>query len=567
MTAADRADRVERYRLRLLEANSESARRELFKGLLQSLFGHDPGAAWVLDEMSLGAETVLKVPLPDRLKTGYADTQYGTVIIEYKQDLAKEGAAAEEQLAGYVLGNWHAGQAFRFTPIATDGAAWRVLTPRYEQLAAGPADPASLEMRVKDEFTLDGDADPEAFYLFLDRHLFGTEPVPPTLERIEREFGETGAVFITALTALRARFDACAADDELGPELAVAEEQWRRFLSIAYGTFDPGPDVFLVHTYLSVVAKLLAYEVLTGDDHIDDGELRGILTGEIFERLNVRGFTDKDFFAWVAEDAHLPRLRPAFREVAAAVGRFDFSNVSEDILKGVYQELIDLDTRHALGEYYTPDWLCERVLAEFEPAADARVLDPRVRQRVVPAGRRRPAAGVAPGPPAGRAGPAGGRHRHPPAERPDRQSDRADGPRPGGAEAQVADRVAGLPGEHAPHAGGQRRRTVRRQREDGGGRPGPHAAQGGHEQSGGVGRRRRRRRPARPHEPRQTRRGRRRRAGRPRRPRPPQDRPRAERRRRPTPSTASIGRSKPRSRTTATASGGSSSRTSSARRS
>jgi SAM-dependent methyltransferase len=42
----------------------------------------------------------------------------------------------------------------------------------------------------------------------------------------------------------------------------------------------------------------------------------------------------------------------------------------------VYQELIDLDTRHALGEYYTPDWLCEHIVDELEVRPDSMFLDP-----------------------------------------------------------------------------------------------------------------------------------------------------------------------------------------------
>ena len=42
----------------------------------------------------------------------------------------------------------------------------------------------------------------------------------------------------------------------------------------------------------------------------------------------------------------------------------------------MYQELIDLDTRHKLGEYYTPDWLCERVVAEFDFKETDLILDP-----------------------------------------------------------------------------------------------------------------------------------------------------------------------------------------------
>src|SRR5438552_16066575 len=41
---------------------------------------------------------------------------------------------------------------------------------------------------------------------------------------------------------------------------------------------------------------------------------------------------------------------------------FDFSRLSEDVLKNLYQELVDPETRHDLGEYYTPDWLAELTL-------------------------------------------------------------------------------------------------------------------------------------------------------------------------------------------------------------
>src|SRR2546421_9352020 len=46
-------------------------------------------------------------------------------------------------------------------------------------------------------------------------------------------------------------------------------------------------------------------------------------------------------------------------------------------MKGVYQELVDPKDRHDLGEYYTPEWLCERVVAEMLPDKGfVSVLDP-----------------------------------------------------------------------------------------------------------------------------------------------------------------------------------------------
>ena len=56
---------------------------------------------------------------------------------------------------------------------------------------------------------------------------------------------------------------------------------------------------------------------------------------------------------------------------------FDLSRIQEDVLKGVYQQLIHPKYRHDLGEYCTPDWLCERMFAEMLPEQGyKKVLDP-----------------------------------------------------------------------------------------------------------------------------------------------------------------------------------------------
>ena len=63
---------------------------------------------------------------------------------------------------------------------------------------------------------------------------------------------------------------------------------------------------------------------------------------------------------------------------------YDLSLVREDVLKPLYEQLVDPETRHDLGEYYTPDWLAEEVVeATLEPwlreGRLPRVLDPTCR--------------------------------------------------------------------------------------------------------------------------------------------------------------------------------------------
>src|SRR5262245_64599476 len=49
--------------------------------------------------------------------------------------------------------------------------------------------------------------------------------------------------------------------------------------------------------------------------------------------------------------------------LARHVARFRLHDVEIDVLKILYEALIDRDQRHGLGEYYTPDWLAAKVVS------------------------------------------------------------------------------------------------------------------------------------------------------------------------------------------------------------
>ena len=86
---------------------------------------------------------------------------------------------------------------------------------------------------------------------------------------------------------------------------------------------------------------------------------------------------DDDFFHWLRNPAAEKLLAATWERILSHLTEYDLSRVREDVLKGVYQQLIDPKDRHDLGEYYTPDWLCERIVAELLPAHDYKaVLDP-----------------------------------------------------------------------------------------------------------------------------------------------------------------------------------------------
>lgn len=373
--AINKSELIGQYLQKVKTANKEQTKKEAFKDLLNRLYGTDRDILNVIDRMSLGAEAaVVNIPRKDGLHRGSADTLYSRIIIEFENDLKISLKHAKEQLAGYLLGQFKSGEGYNFTLIASDLTTWRVFAPdvscldrlnslREDELVLNEIESAAMILTEDNA---------EDFYYWIDRFLFQEEKLKATLKRIEEAFGYQSSVFIECYRIFTAWFR----EAQRYGEVQVAFEQWRKFLSVAYGSFDARENIFLIHTYLSVFAKMLAYAFISNDDYMSDEEIGEIIDGSIFQKRNIGNFVDNDFFHWVKGDQSFRNLRKAFRLIAQEISRFDFTEVDEDVLKGVYQELIDLDTRRALGEYYTPDWLCERIVGEFTFVPGDKILDP-----------------------------------------------------------------------------------------------------------------------------------------------------------------------------------------------
>jgi type I restriction-modification system DNA methylase subunit len=98
------------------------------------------------------------------------------------------------------------------------------------------------------------------------------------------------------------------------------------------------------------------------------------LEGTTFVQVGLKGALETDFFNW---PLLVPGGEDLVSQIATQVARFRLSEIEADVLKTVYESLIDPQQRHYLGEYYTPDWLAEWICdrAVSKPLAQ-RVLDP-----------------------------------------------------------------------------------------------------------------------------------------------------------------------------------------------
>ena len=157
--------------------------------------------------------------------------------------------------------------------------------------------------------------------------------------------------------------------------------------------------LFAVHTYYVLLMKLLAAELISlqegswfqsftadieaaSDDNLKS-KIAFLEDGGLFKQFNIVNFLEGDFFRWYL-DVWDAAIAQNVRHVAIALQQFEPAtatidpDATRDLLKKLYQYLLPRRVRHDLGEYYTPDWLAERLIRQigYDGNPDTRVLDP-----------------------------------------------------------------------------------------------------------------------------------------------------------------------------------------------
>lgn len=237
-------------------------------------------------------------------------------------------------------------------------------------------------------------------------------------DNLIRDFGENTLVSRKAVSALYT-----ALTETQNPKVKKLFEQWslqfgevcdyerasklkvdsfaRRF-GITGGDMKPFHFFFCLHTYYATFIKLLAVQVVhyyampkLGTDirqaaTFGSQQLRAYLEnmeeGGIFREFGIANFLEGDFFRWYL-DVWDELIYQAAKEIVSTLANYSLVTLdvdpdsTRDLLKKLYQQLMPGELRHNLGEYYTPDWLAERLLnmleaGKFEGNPDKRLLDP-----------------------------------------------------------------------------------------------------------------------------------------------------------------------------------------------
>lgn len=179
-------------------------------------------------------------------------------------------------------------------------------------------------------------------------------------------------------------------------------EAFAKKFGITSEGINPFHFFFSLHTYYATFIKLLAVQVAhyylmpkLGTDlrqaaTFESERLKPYLekmeAGGIFKELGIGNFLEGDFFGWYL-DIWGEAVYQAVQEVVNKLANYSLVTLdvdpdsTRDLLKKLYQKLMPKELRHNLGEYYTPDWLAERLLnmleaGKFKGDPNKRLLDP-----------------------------------------------------------------------------------------------------------------------------------------------------------------------------------------------
>ena len=291
------------------------------------------------------------------------------VVIEVKKNLEDEAEDAERQLTTY----FRAKRSLNIG-IATDGVRWRFFVR------------VRGEPRPYHFMTLSADSTDAQFKESLLKSLQvfrKSKPEPVDAQELCDTLKLDTPTFRFSTRLLEEA-------SSHSPRFRIERRAWIGEFSRVYPGFDEicrnmgdksvelGYNRFYIrHTYLVVIARLLAAMRVFNAAQLArmvEANPEELLDGTSLESNGVYVSDRDDYFAWVGKPSE--ELRTFVKELFLSLSRYDFSSVDEDVFRLLYEEIIDADTRHSIGEFYTPRWLAQFIASRTIRSGEDVVLDP-----------------------------------------------------------------------------------------------------------------------------------------------------------------------------------------------
>jgi hypothetical protein len=338
--------------------NSEAKILQEFTSFIQKVFG--------IEAKDLDFEVSVKSHVK-QLK-GRMDATFSNIILEFKKDLTDERAlnTAEGELEKYFQSQFEKLPKVKFLGIATDGVNFRVYQPIFKD--------NQIEKLEKINEINFNSSSLEIILNWFDSFFLGDPHKKiPTSEILKQSFGLNSPTYGLIRQELTILFQKIEEDKKI----KIKFENWSRFLEIVYGEKPKEINLFVAHTYLSTFVKILVYLKLSKKDQRWNIDISEILNGKIFSKYKIKNFVEDDFFTWLMHPLIKKESTIIFKNISKNLELYDLDLIDGDILKELYQEMVHPQIRKQLGEFYTPDWLAEKIVDEAlnnEPKKS--VLDP-----------------------------------------------------------------------------------------------------------------------------------------------------------------------------------------------
>jgi len=354
------------------KANTERGKAQLFLEFVRETF-RDANADCA-ENLFPDLEKYVRHRYGSVIVRGSIDAFLGNLIMEFERNLDRKLGEAKGQLRKYVAILWSKESTARtkYANMASDGIKFRVYRPRTHIEIGKSVKQDDVYLDETDSMDL-LNVSPRDAYFWLDRYLLMPTLRPVTMEEFVKEFGPQSPAFRSFIKGI----DEFWIEVKDKDEIKTLYEEWAKYLRIVYGTSVESEELFFRHTYLATLAKLMAYMSFSGGALPSYDEVLKILKGVAFREWGILNLFEEDYFSWVARGVAKEAGLKLAMALLGHLSRYDIRTLDEDVIKWLYQELVDPTERHDLGEYYTPDWIAEYILQDvLREHPKARVLDP-----------------------------------------------------------------------------------------------------------------------------------------------------------------------------------------------
>ncbi len=170
--------------------------------------------------------------------------------------------------------------------------------------------------------------------------------------------------------------------DNISNRISIYRSIWRRNMELLYGKDvleSIGRDLdklFIELTIYTAFLKILGYTIL--ESILGGGRytipLRLLQEGykaaiklfwerEALTRFNINYIFERDEYDWIFSPEIAEDIDEFFRDLGKELAEIDWSKpIGLDLLKKIYQNIVDTSLRRQLGEFYTPDWLAKLII-------------------------------------------------------------------------------------------------------------------------------------------------------------------------------------------------------------